>query len=133
MADMGWHNGYIPEGLVPAVYAAADVVALPYIQASSSGVLLTADNFERTVAATRTGGMAELVEEGHSGILVPPNNVAELATALVYVLKHHRRNRQMAINGKQRMSRKHNWQVIARQTARIYSSILDSEKAAKRG
>jgi glycosyltransferase involved in cell wall biosynthesis len=63
-------------------FAAADVVVLPYLAASQSGVLGDALGYARAVVATRVGGLPEMVEDGSSGRLVPPGDAGALAAAL---------------------------------------------------
>jgi glycosyltransferase involved in cell wall biosynthesis len=67
-------------------FAAADVVVLPYLAASQSAVLVRALGYARAVIASRVGGLAEMVRDGVTGRLVTPNDVAELARALVELL-----------------------------------------------
>jgi glycosyltransferase involved in cell wall biosynthesis len=60
-------------------------VALPYREASQSGIVAQAALFRRPVVATDVGGLAEAV--GSRGILVPPADPAALAAGLVRALR----------------------------------------------
>jgi glycosyltransferase involved in cell wall biosynthesis len=77
---------YIPNEDVPKYFAAADVVVLPYLSATQSGVSKLAYHFNKPVVITNVGGLAEEVEEGKTGYVVPPNDPAALATAIEKVL-----------------------------------------------
>ena len=63
-------------------FAAADVAALPYREATGSGIAQIAFGAGLPVIATRTGGLEEVVEEGTTGLLVPPRDPTALARAI---------------------------------------------------
>jgi glycosyltransferase involved in cell wall biosynthesis len=77
---------YIPNEQVPKYFAAADVVVLPYLSATQSGVSKLAYHFDKPVVIADVGGLAEEVEEGKTGYVVPPNDPAALAAAIAKVL-----------------------------------------------
>lgn len=72
---------HVPESAVADLFAAATCVALPYRQASQSGVGAEAKRFGRAMVATAVGGLPELVD-AESGRLVPPEDPPALAAAL---------------------------------------------------
>ena len=73
---------YVANEEVAAYFAAADVVALPYRAATGSGIAQVAYGAGVPVIATRTGGLEEVVEDGSTGLLVPPEDPAAFARAL---------------------------------------------------
>ena len=70
---------YVPNEEVPVYFAAADVVVLPYTDVTQSGVVQLAFGFGVPVITTRVGGLAEVVADGETGLLVPPGDCAALA------------------------------------------------------
>ncbi len=74
---------YIPEHEVSTYFSAANLVVQPYVSATQSGVVQTAYNFDRPVAVTDVGGLAEVVPDGRAGYVVPPNAPKALADAVV--------------------------------------------------
>ena len=62
------------------------LVVLPYLSASTSGILLTAYGFAKPVVATNVGCLPEYVENGVTGLLIEPANIEQLATAIVRLL-----------------------------------------------
>lgn len=76
---------HVPEGDVPTLFEAATCVVLPYRQASQSGVGAEARRFGRAIVAAAVGGLSEMVDSSF-GRLVPPEDPAALATALVEVV-----------------------------------------------
>jgi len=73
---------YVANEEVANYFAAADVVALPYRSATGSGIAQVAYGAGVPVIATRTGGLEEVVEEGVTGLLVPPEDPAAFAAAV---------------------------------------------------
>ncbi len=65
----------------------ADVFALPSFAEGVPVVLMEAMASRVPVVATRVAGVGELVEDGHSGLTVPPGDVASLARALDQLLR----------------------------------------------
>lgn len=78
-----FHNTYVPNEELAVYFSAADVVVLPYLEATQSGVAQIALGFERPVIATSVGGMAEAIVDGQTGLIVPPGDNAALSEAIV--------------------------------------------------
>lgn len=64
-------------------FAACDAVVCPYRHATGSGIAADALAFSRPVIGSAVDGLAEIVEEGRSGLLVPPGDAGALAAAMV--------------------------------------------------
>jgi glycosyltransferase involved in cell wall biosynthesis len=77
------HDRYIPNEEVGDFFAAANVVVLPYLTATQSGIIQIAFNYDRPVITTDVGGLPEVVRPGELGEVVPPEDPAALASALV--------------------------------------------------
>ncbi|UCF78328.1 MAG: glycosyltransferase [Candidatus Eiseniibacteriota bacterium] len=73
---------YVSDEEVGVFFSAADVVILPYISATQSGVIQIAFAFHKPVISTAVGGIPEVVKDGVNGILVPPCDSDALADAL---------------------------------------------------
>jgi glycosyltransferase involved in cell wall biosynthesis len=74
---------YIPGEAVADYFAAADVVVQPYRSATQSGVAQIAFHYERPLIVTDVGGLAEVVPHEQVGYVVPPEDPAALAAAIV--------------------------------------------------
>ncbi len=73
---------YVPNDQVALYFSAADVVVLPYLSATQSGIAQIAYNFDKPLIVTDVGGLAEVVQQGVSGLVVPPANPQALADAI---------------------------------------------------
>jgi glycosyltransferase involved in cell wall biosynthesis len=78
---LGWRRD------LERIYADAWVVALSSRNEGSPVSLIEAMAAERPVVATRVGGVPDLVEDGVTGCLVPPDDAGALAEALVALLR----------------------------------------------
>lgn len=78
-----FHPEYVPDTEVERWFVASDLVALPYVSATQSGIVQIAWNYDRPVVTTRVGGLPEVVEDGVTGFLVPPGDPGALAAACI--------------------------------------------------
>lgn len=74
-----WHDRYIPNHEVPSLFLQADLVVLPYLEATQSGVVPLAYHFEVPVVASNVGGLSEVVLDGQTGYLAAPGDPEDLA------------------------------------------------------
>jgi glycosyltransferase involved in cell wall biosynthesis len=74
---------YVGNEEVEAFFTASDVVVLPYITATQSGIVQIAIFFDRPVIVTGVGGLPEVVSEGRTGFVVPPSDAGAIAKAVI--------------------------------------------------
>jgi len=122
--NLNLHLQYIPEDAVPTFFAAANVVALPYLHIYQSAVLMMALSHARPVVATRVGGLAEVVQDGQSGYLVPPDDPQALAQALARVLAEPEAAEAMGRRGRALVTEHYSWSRIATLTRQVYEQAL---------
>jgi glycosyltransferase involved in cell wall biosynthesis len=78
-----FYSEYIPNEEIATYFSAADVVVLPYLEATQSAVAQLAIGFEKPMIATSAGGMAEAITHGQTGLIVPPADSAALSEAIL--------------------------------------------------
>ncbi len=74
---------------VPAVTAALDVAVLPSYREAQGVTILEAMALSRPVVASAVGGIPEMIDDGRSGLLVPPHDPPALAAAIIRLLQDH--------------------------------------------
>ena len=116
-------NEHIPEADVAALYGGATCVALPYLQASQSGVGSLAKQFGRAMVASDVGGLPELVTP-EVGRLVAPGDPSALAGALLEVLLDRRLAEAMGRAAAASVVEQSGWRRVGRLTLEAYERHL---------
>ncbi|MFQ5510757.1 MAG: glycosyltransferase [Candidatus Krumholzibacteriia bacterium] len=73
---------YVPDEEVETYFRACDLVVLPYLSATQSGITQIAYGFDKPVIVTAVGGLPDVVEDGVTGFVVPPRDPDALARAI---------------------------------------------------
>ncbi|MBD5483921.1 MAG: glycosyltransferase [Lachnospiraceae bacterium] len=76
-------DSYTPDREVEKYFAAADLVVLPYISATQSGIVQIAYGFTKPVIVTEVGGLPDVVEDGRTGYVVEPKKPEAIAEAVI--------------------------------------------------
>jgi len=74
---------YVPNEEVDLYFSVADVVVLPYISATQSGIIQIAYGFDKPVITTNVGGLPDVVKDGETGFIVPSGDANALSKAIV--------------------------------------------------
>lgn len=96
-------TGYLSQAAVAERLAEADLFVLPSFAEGVPVVLMEALASRMPVVATRVAGVAELVEDGVSGLLVPPGDPEALGEALAALAADAPRRAQMGEAGRARV------------------------------
>jgi glycosyltransferase involved in cell wall biosynthesis len=83
-------------------YQQADLLVLSSVSEGFPYVLVEAMLSQLAIVSTRVGGIPEVLEGGQSGVLVAPQDVAELAHALIEVLTQPELRRELGQRARQR-------------------------------
>jgi glycosyltransferase involved in cell wall biosynthesis len=116
------------EQIAPRLQRAA-VSVFPSVWENFPYTILEAMACGSAIVASRTGGIQEMIEDGVSGLLVPPNCPTSLADAICKVLEDKSLADRLARNGRKRVEELYNRdQIVARMTD-FYRSVADSRRA----
>ena len=88
-----WELKWISEEETPIWFSAADVVVLPYLEATGSAVAAQALSFGKPILATRTGSLPYIIKHGENGLICASNNTAALANGLTRFLNQKLRDK----------------------------------------
>jgi len=121
-------NELIPDERVARYFGESSVVVLPYIDASQSGVVPIAYSFSRPVVATTVGGLPSVVEDGVTGLLVPPRDERALADALITLLEDEELRHKMGAAGRSKLEREWAPEVIGPQHIDVYERALRTRR-----
>jgi glycosyltransferase involved in cell wall biosynthesis len=104
------HSDYVPNEEVGLYFSAADVVVLPYVSATQSGIVQIAYQFDKPVIATDVGGLAEVVLDNRTGFIVKPEAPQEVADAVVRFYKGNRE--EEFVNNVREEKKKYSWENL---------------------
>ena len=108
---------------VPEVLSEVTVSVLPSLSEGLSNAVLESMAAGRPVVATRVGGTPEVVEDGVTGLLVPPRDPESLARAIGLLLE----NRELAVRfgraGRERIEAQFTLQRMVDETQRLYERL----------
>ncbi len=106
-----------------------DLFVLPSRTEGCPIVVLEAMAMGLPVVATRVGGNPELVADGESGLLVPPNDPAAMAEAVLKILTVNDMARQMGARGRQRAFEHFHPSLFTRHLQDLYQQLYERKMA----
>lgn len=109
---------------VPQLLAACDVFALPSLYEGSSLAVLEAMAAGIPVVSSAIGGTEELIEDGRSGLLVPPGDAQALAAALRRVLEDPELRQSLAARARERVDSGLRREQMASRVTGVYRELL---------
>jgi glycosyltransferase involved in cell wall biosynthesis len=80
----------------------------------------------KPVIATQSGGIPEIVEDGATGLLIPPKDEHALARAMIFLLRNPERAAQMGLQGRERVKNLFTIERHARAVEQVYVELLRS-------
>ncbi len=124
LEDMVAFTGRITTEELVRQYSAAQIAVIPSVYEGFGLPAAEAMACEVPVIATRAGALPEVVKEGETGILVPPQDPHALAGAIKRLLGDEPLCRRMGVAGRKRVERCFSWEQAARQILGVYEEVL---------
>jgi|GEM_PF-698762 len=115
-----------------SVIARSDVLVIPSRYDSYSMVMLEAASLGTPTVAFDVGGLAEFIEHGRSGVLVPPDDVERLTGAVVALLSDPGERRRIGAGARERYLTRGSVERMAFETLRVYRDAIRSHAAPSR-
>jgi glycogen synthase len=122
--NVKWIFEMVPLDVVKQLYSHAAVFACPSVYEPFGLINLEAMACEAAVVASAVGGIVEVVEDGKTGILVPPARPDELAAAIRKLLDDPATARAMGKAGRKRVEEKFSWTSVAARTQEVYADAI---------
>ena len=113
---------------IPAVLAALDLFVLPSHSEAFGNTLVEAMAMGKACIATAAGGVLDIVEDGISGLLIPPRDVEALVEAIVLLLKDTSKREQFGQTGRRRVEDTFDMNHIIARLEELYLHILREGK-----
>ncbi|MGN9810448.1 glycosyltransferase family 4 protein [Micromonospora sp. BQ11] len=116
--------GFLGGTDLPAVMAASDCFAVPSIYEPFGMVALEGAAAGAPLAVSATGGLAEIVEPGVTGVTFRPQDPDGLSEAVHALLSDREQARRLARRARAMVHEKYGWSAIASRTAATYAAAI---------
>lgn len=115
--------GFIPFPQVYEEFARAEIFCALSRSEALGNVFLEAQAAGCAVVGSNVGGIPDVVEDGKTGILVPPDDPKAAAAALELLLQDTEKREALRRGALERLER-YDWKIIAQQYAQLYEELL---------
>ena len=126
--------GAVHDSDLPLLYREASILVVPSVHRTCYGrdvevsellglVAIEALASGTPVVASRIGGLPEVVEDGVTGLLVEPGNVAELRARLDELLRDPPLRERFGLAGRERILETFTWAACAERCLSVYSDL----------
>jgi L-malate glycosyltransferase len=117
---------------IPALLREIDLSVLPSLSEGLSNSLLEGMAAGVAVVATNVGGNPEVVQDGRTGLLVPPGDAAALAQAMIRILESQDLARRFGDAGYERVKNEFSLAATVRRTQELYMELLSQPRSGDR-
>ena len=123
-AGVIWLSGMLSKREVIQLLSHSTLFACPSVYEPLGIVNLEAMACGTAVVASKVGGIPEVVADGETGLLVPPDDPDALAESINALTRDRDRAKAMGTAGRERAQSQFDWGKIAQQTAELYRSVV---------
>jgi glycosyltransferase involved in cell wall biosynthesis len=121
----------VPRRLLMQAMSRCRFAIFPSIWPEPFGLVVTeAMSQGKAVIATNTGGFTDIIMDGETGILVPPNDSGKLAEAISYLLRRPEEVLRMGRGGYDRFMKNYTPDVVIPKVIDVYESLLRGKERA---
>jgi glycosyltransferase involved in cell wall biosynthesis len=113
---------------VPGFLRGIEIAVLPSLSEGMSNALLEYMAAGRAVVATAVGGNLRLVEDGVTGLLVPPNDPPRLAGAIGRLLEDSALARRLGVAARRRVEESYGRAAMVRRFEEFYLSLVGGRR-----
>jgi glycosyltransferase involved in cell wall biosynthesis len=111
---------------IPEMLSLMDVFVLPSHTREGLGIaIIEAMAAERPVVATDIGGIPEAVNDGETGLLVPPGDQEALSEAIIDLLQNTKKAKEMGEKGRNRVKEKFTTKKMLSEIEHVYGSLFN--------
>jgi glycosyltransferase involved in cell wall biosynthesis len=121
VADAVIFAGFVTD--VESVYAALDMFLLPSFFEALNNSLLAAMSYEIPSISFNRGALGEIIEDGHSGLLVEAANLPALQNAALTILRDPLRAGKMGEAGRKRIAENFSAQKMIEGMIAVYDQL----------
>lgn len=110
---------------IPAVFAALDVLVAPSFAESFSFTMLEGMAMGKPVVASDVGGASEMITDGHTGYLVPVDDVPALTATLLRLRENSQAVKEVGMRARQKILSDLGIEAMAAKTHEVYLKLIE--------
>lgn len=122
-------TGFVPARGLSSTMACTDAMVVPSIYEPFGLVALEAAAAGAPLAVSETGGLAEIVEPGVTGLRFPVRDAGALSESVSSLISDREAARAMADAARTMVRERYGWDGVAVATAAVYASVVGGAKA----
>ncbi len=126
-------TGAVPDTELDRLFARADVVCVPSRYESHGVVLIEAMMFGKAIVTCSTGGIGEVVRDGHDALVAPPDDAGALATRLRRLVAEPELRATLGATARQTYERRFETGAVARQMSPFIDEVASVSGAHPAG
>lgn len=116
---------YLSFNEMAGYFSRSECLVLPYHSGWNSGVVASAFGHGKPVIATDVGGFREVIEDGETGLIVPPADPDALADAVLKLLGDPELQRRISEKGLE-IDAAQSWEQLAGTCQSVYDQVISA-------
>lgn len=112
---------------IKEILASIDVLVMPSLLEGLPMVLLEGMAMAKPIVATNIDGISEVLENGKTGLLVPPKDTDTLAEAIIEILNNKRKASHLGQNARKMVEEKFSVEKMVEQIEWVYEGLLNEK------
>jgi len=116
---------YVPNEIIPAYFAAADIVVLPYREIYSSGVMIRSLDYSAAIIASDLDTFRKIIVNGENGVLFKNEDESDLAQKILSLIHDEEKMKRLRVNAKKTADEKFSWELIGRKVNEVYKLAMN--------
>ena len=118
--------GFVDDENLPRYYMTCDVFVAPSLYESFGLIYVEAMSYGKPIVGCNVGGVPEVVRNGVTGLLVPPENPVLLANAITKILKDKHMRDEMGQEARKHVEAHFTRELMTERTVHAYQRCLKS-------
>ena len=130
LEDVVTFTGRVPHEEVEAYYSLVDIAPFPRLPLPVTELVSPLKPFEamgagKVLITSSVQALAEIVQDGETGLIFEKDNSDDLAEKLETVILDAKLRKRLGKNANAWVKETHSWEVISRRVTKIYDKLME--------
>ena len=113
---------------IKQILTSIDLLVMPSLLEGLPMALLEGMAMAKPIVATKIEGITEVLEDGKTGLLVPPKNTDALAGAIIQILNNKTKSNLLGQNARKMVEEKFSVEKMVEQIEWLYEGLLNEKR-----